>query len=249
MTSGAMEVLNKKHEDPPLSWRNIYKKVALRASERSPEGRILLTGIVLLLLYMASLSVCMLFAPTLAQKLIGITASNILFGRAAGMSMGYAFGFGHGLVIPLNMLIETTLVLLFYPLFVLSLKQLLVTGWLRKFVNRILTTAEQHQQKVKRYGIPGLAVFVWFPLTMTGPLVGCVIGYMIGLSPWVNMVVVLTSTYLAIISWAMLLRDTLGKLASFGLYGPLIVMLVFVGLFGLSKIMKLRKQRKRLGRG
>jgi uncharacterized membrane protein len=239
-----MEELNRPQDNPPVSWRSIYKKVALRATERSPEGHILLTGIILLLLYMAFLSICMLFSPSLAQVLIGITASNILFGRAAGMSMGYAFGFGHAVVIPLNMLIETILVLLFYPLFVLSIKQLLVTTWLRRFVNRIMATAERHQHIVKRYGIPGLAVFVWFPLTMTGPLVGSVIGYMIGLNPWMNMAVVLASTYLAIISWAMLLRDMLGKLAAYGLYGPLIVMLVFIGLFAFSYIMKRRKQRR-----
>jgi len=243
-----MEDFNKQQQDdPPVSWRSFYRKIALRASERSPEGRILLIGIVLLLLYMASLSVCMLFSPGLAQILIGITASNLLFGRAAGMSLGYAFGFGHAVVIPLNMLIETILVLLFYPLFVLSIKQLLVTAWLRKLVSQAMATAEKHQQRVKRYGIPGLILFVWFPFTMTGPLVGSVIGYMLGLNPWVNIAVVLAGTYLAVVSWAMLLRDMLGKLAAYGMYGPLIVMAVFVAIFAFSYVMK-RRRLQRLGK-
>jgi len=242
-----MEVQQENQNDASISLRSIYRKVALRASERSPEGRILLTAIVLLLLYIAAISFCMLFFPTLAQKLIGITASNVLFGRAAGMSLGYAFGFGHAVVIPLNMLIESILVLMFYPLFALSIKQLLVTSWLRKFVNRVMATAERHHRKVKRYGIPGLMLFVWFPLTMTGPLVGCVIGYMLGLKPWTNMAVVLSGTYLAVISWAMLLRDMLENLAAYGPYGPLIVMAVFVSLFACSYIMKVRK-RKRLSK-
>jgi len=145
------------------------------------EGHILLAGIVLSLLYLSFLSLSALLSPGLVQNLAGITATNVLFGRASGMSLSYALGFGHAVAMPLNMLIETILVLLFYPLFVFSLNHLLVIEFLRKVVDRTAGAAEKHQDKVRRYGIPGLVFFVWFPFSMTGPLVGCVIGHMIGL--------------------------------------------------------------------
>ncbi len=232
------------HKNSANSWRETYRRVALRGATRSPEGRILLIGIVLAFLYMASLSVCVLFYPAIAQKFIAVTATNVLFGRAAGMSMGYAFGFGHAVVIPMNMIIETILVLLFYPLFVFSLSQLLVSNWLRKFLNRTLTAAKQHHQKVRRYGILGLALFVWFPFTMTGPMVGCIIGYLLGLRPWVNMSVVLGSTYLAVVAWAMLLRDALERFAAYSPYAPIVVVVLFISLYVLYRIIRAIREKR-----
>jgi uncharacterized membrane protein len=213
------------------------------ASLRSPEGRILLAGTALALLYLASLSICVLFWPRLGHIFIGITASNVLFGRAAGLSLGYAFGFGHAVVVPLNMLIETILVLLFYPLFVFSLTHMLFIEWLKKLVGKATVTAEKHQRKVRRYGILGLIIFVWFPFSMTGPLVGCVIGHMIGFGPRVNITVVLGSTYLAILSWAMLLRGMLGHLAAYSTYAPIAVVATVIALLILAYIIKTMKRK------
>ena len=207
------------------------------------EVYILLAGIVLALLYLAALSLYVLFSPRLAQVLTGITASNVLFGRAAGMSVAYAFGFGHAVVIPLNMLIESILVLLFYPLFVFSLKHLLVMEWLRKFVKGVVTAAGRHRHKVERYGIPGLILFVWFPFSMTGPMVGAVIGYFIGLKPKVNIAVVLGSTYLAILCWGVLLRGLLERAASTGSYASTAVVATIIA--GLLIVQLVRTWKKR----
>ena len=212
------------------------------------EAYMLLSGIVLALLYLAALSLYVLFSPRLAQILIGVTASNVLFGRAAGMSVAYAFGFGHGVVIPLNMLIESILVLLFYPLFVFSLKHLLVMEWLRRFVDGVVSAAGRHRHKVERYGIPGLILFVWFPFSMTGPMVGVVIGYFIGLRPWVNLAVVLGSTYLAILCWGMLLRGLLAQAASTGTYASTAGAATIVAVFLVVQVVRtIRKRAKRQG--
>ena len=213
---------------------------------QSIEGRILLAGIALALLYLASLSVCVLLSPGVAQILVGVTASNVLFGRAAGMSVGYAFGFGHMAVVLLNILLETILVLLFYPLFVFSLNQLLVIDWLKNLVDRATAVAEKHQHRVRLYGIPGLVFFVWFPFSMTGPLVGCIIGHMIGLGPLANIAVVLGSTYLAILSWALLLRATLEHLAAYSTYAPIAVVASAIALLVLAHIIRtLRRKAKK----
>ena len=67
---------------------------------------------------MAALAWGYLKTPLEAQVVVAMTATHILFGRAAGMSFGYAVGLGHGRGHSVNMAIETVLVLLFYPLFV-----------------------------------------------------------------------------------------------------------------------------------
>ena len=81
----------------------------------------------------------------------------------AGSSVGYAAGFGHLLVVPLNMFIESVLVLIFYPLFVLSWRNLVVSKRLGSYMKRIRRRAERHEALINRFGIIGLFAFVWLP--------------------------------------------------------------------------------------
>jgi len=202
---------------------------------------VLLVGIVLALLFLAVISVGYLISPKASNSLIMITVTNLIFGRAAGMSLGYAVGFGHMLVVPLNMFIESVLVLIFYPLFVLSWRHLVVARQLGNFMKRIKRSAERHEALIQRFGILGLFAFVWLPFSMTGPMVGCVIGYMMGLSTRVNLVVVLTSTYLAILGWALFLRDVMEKLAGYSTYAPITIVTTAIAIMVIIHIRRTRK--------
>lgn len=157
-----------------------------------------------------------------------MTITNIVFGRAAGLSFGYAMNLSNITVLLLNMLIETLLVLLFYPLFVFSLRKLLVISVLNNIMERTRKTAETHQNFIRKFGIPGLLLFVWFPFWMTGPIVGCAIGFLLGLRPWLNIGIVLAGTYIAIATWALLLRELHQQLAAYSSFGPLILVAVIV---------------------
>jgi uncharacterized membrane protein len=194
------------------------------------EGWLLLAGIALTLIYTFWLGIKLLLSPDESQVLIGITATELMFGRAAAMAFGYTMGLGHKSVIPICIVIETILVLVFYPLFVFSWRHLLVIKGLKKMFERIRQTAETHKEKVQKYGVVGLFAFVWFPFWMTGPVVGSVIGFLLGLRVWLNMTVVLGGTYTAIIGWAFLLRHFHKQVASYSSYAAMVLMvgLIFV---------------------
>lgn len=209
---------------PPQEPKKHLKKTLFS----SPEGRVLLFGVALAFLCSFWLGVKLLFEPQQSQVLIGMTATEIMFGRAAAMAFGYSLGLKHATVIPLCIMVETILVLVFYPLFVFSWRRLLVLRWLKKTFERTQESAETHIDVVQRYGIVGLFVFVWFPFWMTGPVVGCVIGFMIGLSMKVNLTAVLTGTYLAIFGWAFLLLEFHDKAASFSSYAAMTLMMLLV---------------------
>ncbi|MHC4125388.1 MAG: small multi-drug export protein, partial [Planctomycetota bacterium] len=140
----------------------------------SSEGRLLLLGIALAFICTFWLGVKVLLSPEDSQVLIGISATQILFGRAAGLAFGYSMGLSHKTTIPICILIETIMVLILYPLFVFSWRHLLVIKWLRNIFERTNKAAEAHKDKIQRYGIISLFIFVWFPFWMTGPVVGCV---------------------------------------------------------------------------
>ena len=194
----------------------------------SSEGRILLVGVALAFAYIFWLGVKLLLSPDEFQVLIGMTAMDIMFGRAAAMAFGYQLELEHAKVIPICMIIETILVLLVYPLFVFSWRHLLVVKGLKKLFERIGESAEAHKDKVQKYGIIGLLAFVWFPFWMTGPVVGCVIGFLLGLRTWLNITIVLSGTYLAIVAWALFLRRFHDSVATYSSQAAMVLMILLI---------------------
>ena len=159
-----------------------------------------------------------------------ITVTNVIFGRAAGMSLGYSMGFGHGLVVPLNMFIETVLVLIFYPVFVMSWRHLVVSRRLGAFMRRVRRSAERHEYLIRRFGLAGLFAFVWLPFSR------------------LNLVIVITGTWLAILSWAMLLRGLLNNLAGYSAYAPITIVTTIIAVMVVVHLSRrLKRARKKQG--
>ncbi|MHC4519407.1 MAG: small multi-drug export protein [Planctomycetota bacterium] len=200
----------------------------------SPEGRLLVAGVTLAFAYTVWLGVKLMLSPADSQFLTGMTATTLVFGRAAGLAFGYSVGLGHATVIPITMIVETVHVLVFYPLFVFSWRHLLVIKSLKNIFERIHKNAETHKVKIQRYGIIGLFAFVWFPFWMTGPVVGSVIGFLLRLPVWLNMTVVLLGTYVAILGWAFFMREVHERVASYDPYAAmaLVVLLVVIVVVG-----------------
>lgn len=171
------------------------------------EGRMLGVGLGLTGLMLLAFGIGWHLYPDRILPYAIMTGLNLVIGREAGMTFGYASGFSHAEVVPLNILIETIQVLVVYPLFVQSTRHLIKLRFLEPFITRIHRAAESGGGLVRKFGIAGLFVFVFTPFWMTGPVVGAIIGFLIGLRPWVNLVVVLVSTYIAIALWALLLNE------------------------------------------
>ncbi len=200
----------------------------------TPEGRILLFGLLGVLLLAIGIGLAWLVAPEQAFTYIVMAGLNLSIGRAAGMSFGYASGLGHEQVIPINMLIETVQVIVVYPLFALTWTHLIDTPRWNALMGRMRTAATQHQGRVQRFGILGLFFFVFTPFWMTGPVVGAIIGFLIGLRPWVNLGVVLGATYVAIGVWALLLNELNRWLGAYNQLAPfaLVMALILLALSG-----------------
>jgi len=205
----------------------------------STEGRLLGVGLALTGLMLLAFGIGWHLFPDRILPYAIMTGLNLIIGREAGMSFGYASGFGHAQVVPLNILIETIQVLVIYPLFVLSTRQLIRLRTLQPFITRIHRAAESRGGMVRKFGIAGLFVFVFAPFWMTGPVVGAIIGFLIGLRPWVNLAVVLVSTYIAIGVWALLLNElnvwasTVNQFAPYALF--LAIVLIAAAMQFLSR--------------
>jgi len=185
---------------------------------QSPEARILALGLGLAALTVLTLGIGWLLDPDATTVFAAMTGLNLTVGRAAGMSFGYASGLTHPVVISSNVLVETIQVLVVYPLFVLSWNNLVDVRHMRRFLAGMRRSAEASQPRVARYGMIGLFAFVFLPFWMTGPVVGAIIGFLIGLKPRQNLATVLSGTYAAVLIWAMLFQRMNVLMADYGRY-------------------------------
>jgi uncharacterized membrane protein len=218
------------------AWRQLFK---------TTEGRILLLGIAVALAGIISMGVVAYWSLETSRMMGAMSFANLVFGTIVAMSIGYASGYGHALVIPVNIWVETVMVLLFYPLFVFSMRKLVEFPRLKRYLERTQQTAERHHDKVRRYGIAGLFLFVWFPFWMTGPVVGSAIGYLLGLPAWLTLSVVLAGTVVAMIFWAYLLFDLYTRAAVFGPWAPvLIVCLIILIVLAFYRLDRRANKRK-----
>ncbi|MBU0594220.1 MAG: small multi-drug export protein [Pseudomonadota bacterium] len=213
----------------------------------STEGRLLGVGLALTALMLLAFGIGWQLFPDSVLTYAAMTGLNLIIGRAAGMSFGYASGLDHAQVIPLNLLVETIQVLVLYPLFVLSWRQLIRVPRLQPFVMRMHSAAESRGGAVRKFGIVGLFVFVFVPFWMTGPVVGAIIGFLIGLRAWVNLAVVLASTYLAIGVWGLLLNELNAWVATFNRFAPyalvLAIALIIVAMHLLRRHRPVKNER------
>jgi len=202
------------------------------------EGRILLAGLVLLAILLGALALTWFLAPDAAFVYIVMGGLNLTVGRAAGMSFGYASGLDHAEVIPLNMIIETIQVIVVYPLFALTWTHLIETPRWTAMMGRMTASAQSHRAQIQRYGILGLFFFVFTPFWMTGPVIGAIIGFLIGLRTTTNLAVVLSATYVAICVWALLLNELSRWAGAYNEFAPFALVIALVLLAASGRLLK-----------
>ena len=194
------------------------------------EGKIFFAGLIGVDLYLTALLLSWVFLPEFYQPFAGMTFGNILFGRAAGITIGYAAGLETWPVVGVNFVVELLTVLVIYPLFIFSWNQMLHFKRLKKWMDRQHVFVEKYHDKIHKYGLYGLFAFVWFPFWMTGPAVGAMIGYVMGLRHIVTLSVVLSGTLLAIFGWAWFLNALQKWAESIDPRAPWLIVGLIIGL-------------------
>lgn len=202
----------------------------------SQVGKIFVFGLLLLIGYFSGIAFLYLFSPKEAYSMLVMTVTNFFFGRAAGISYGFTAEFSDTLIIIANMLIEFITVMLIYPIFVLSWEKSMDIKMFRTFFAKVKEQRVKYNDLFNKYGVYGLFLFVWFPFWMTGPVVGSLIGFLIGVRHYITMFIVLTGTSLAIVIWTyflkelMLVLNYLSSSAGYILLGAFVVIAIVLKL-------------------
>jgi uncharacterized membrane protein len=117
-----------------------------------------------------------------------------------------------------------------------------------KFLDRFFQKTHEYREKYStffdRFGLLGLFIFVFIPFWMTGPIVGAIIGYLIGLSHFTIIVTVFVATVFAISMWGLLLHELVSLMNMIDSSLIWIVLLSFVVVGIVVKVfLKLKEKR------
>lgn len=190
------------------------------------ERKILTSGLMLTLFILSSLFVLTFFSPAFSGKIISVITTHLLMGRAGGIATGVELSLPSYLLVLISTLVDTIVVLLFYPLFIMISKHQIENELLRRVVNDTQNSAQRHRHGIQKYGILGLLLFVWFPLHMTGPLAGSFLGYFLGFSHKKTLTTVILGTALAVVSWLLIFSRMSVVLGEYSYLQPIFVILI-----------------------
>jgi len=205
------------------------------------EGNVFIFGLFLTFCLLLFIIISYRLDITFANKITGIVLTNVLVGRVPALSFAYAAELSHFVVISINVLTELILVCIIYPLFVLSFNGILKIDLLENFFNSIKTKKKKHQKSFDRYGSFGLFLFVFIPFWMTGPIVGAIIGFLIGLKHYTIITIVAFSTLIAISLWGLFLQEIIDFLLAFDSEFLWLILFVLVSIFLLYRFKKYLK--------
>jgi len=133
------------------------------------------------------------------------------------------------------------MVMITYPLFVFSWNRSLNIKYLRHFFISVKRQKLKYKSFFEKYGKYGLFLFVWFPFWMTGPVIGSIIGFLIGIKHYTTIFIVLSGTSLAIVLWTYFLKELIFLLNQISANAPYIVLGIFVAIALTLKVLKRTK--------
>ncbi|WP_072682640.1 small multi-drug export protein [Arcobacter sp. LA11] len=209
---------------------------------KGEEGNILILSLCITFSLLVFIIISYQVDVAFANRITGIVFTNLLVGRVPALSFGYAADLSHFVVIFTNITTEMILVTAIYPLFIFSFKGVLKIKVLEEFFTEVQMKKNEHQEKFDKYGRFGLFVFVFIPFWMTGPIVGSIIGFLIGMKHYVVIFIVFIATIISITLWGLFLQEIIDFLL---IFDTQIVWVLL--LFVVSVLLFLRFRKKIFG--
>ena len=126
---------------------------------------------------------------------------SLTLGRAAAVGACAKMGFGLSFIFYQIVFVDLIFILYLYPLFAKGFRQIVRIRYIGGYLQSIHEVALGYKSTVAPYGAIGLTLFVACPLWSTGPLVGTLVGYIIGLPAIIVLSAVTLGNILATVFW------------------------------------------------
>ena len=130
-----------------------------------------------------------------------LVLAHFVSGRAGNVGVGLMKGFNHYFLLYQCCMVDFIIMFYVYPWFVSGYQHL--SGWpiIGPGLKRTHEIALEHKKRIAPYGAIGLMLFVIFPFWSTGPLVGVMVGYLLGMSTRLIFTTVIIGDVIAVAAW------------------------------------------------
>jgi len=120
-------------------------------------------------------------------------------GRTVCAYEGVRLGFSNFFLFMQGGTQDIAMFMLVFPLFVRFYERASHVRGIDRFLGGLARAAERHQGRMQGYGAVGLFLFVFFPVSGTGTLVGSIVGYLLGLRMRLVIPVVITAHFSSLV--------------------------------------------------
>jgi len=168
---------------------------------RSEEGPIFVLGCCMLLLWVAVAAALFQLKHPRWLDVLTVGLAHMVAGKPVSIAQGLQAGMPSPLIAFLAIYADTTALFIIYPVLVFCYRNFFENRFFQAHMKPVFDKAQANINKLRRFKIVGIFVFVWFPFWMTGVIVGAVLGFLVGLRTWITLATVIAGTTTAVVCW------------------------------------------------
>ncbi len=155
----------------------------------------------MLICWIAAVATLWRMAHPLWDDLLTMGFTEIFLGRAAAIAQATQIEMNTTVIVLFTTHIDIMTVFLLFPILTLSYRSLFKESFYQKHMKPVFAAATKSVSRFSEAKVAGVFLFVWFPFWGTGVVVGAILGYLLDLRTWVNMLTVSLGTLTAILCW------------------------------------------------
>ncbi|HPA77088.1 MAG TPA: small multi-drug export protein [Kiritimatiellia bacterium] len=210
----------------------------------SEESSVFVLGSWMLIAWIAAITILWRMGHPSWMQWIIMGFTELFLGRGVAIAKAVEMGMHPGLIIFLATYVDAVTVFIFYPALILAYRNLLEGRFVDERMKGIIESAEKNVGRFAKYKIAGVFIFVWFPFFMTGVVVGAVLGYLLGLKTWTNMITVTVGTMSAAVCWMYAYDNLYGWLETIHPEIPLFFTVILIAGLAAGRLwMEAKKKR------
>ncbi len=216
--------------EPNKSW--VYRRSVFVRFLRSENGRIFVTGCLLLICGISVLGFMAYHRYPSWQHLFTMAVAHMAAGKAVSVVQGLSVGLHPVVILLLATMSDIILMLIVYPVFVFTYEHFFESHMFQKHMRPLFESAYKRMDRIGRFKMLGVFIIVWLPLWMTGVVVGSILGYLIGLRARETLTAAALGTLTSITVWLFFSNQILSaagwvdnRVVGFGFFAMIIVLL------------------------
>ena len=222
--------------------KSFFKSAKSRHSG-SAEGFVFILGIIVFIA--GFIFVYPLDIPNKWEGFLKMIVAGIAGGKGVSIPVGLAFKpeWPEWLIVFVSAMQDVIAVFWFFPLIVLFKNGVIKGKFMGEIVKSAEDTVHQHKKWAKPLGVIGIGFFVWVPITMTGPIIGSVLGLILGMDTFTIMITVTIAGVLSAICWTYLFGVMFTWASNLNKYFPLIAIFIILVLILVIRLQVIFKKK------